>query len=80
MGLSNNRRRGAPSQGVVNARLKYAKEGEEGKRVNVTREEFTSAMTAIQENVRGLEIQFRRIAQMQADIDEIKRTLAKQSR
>ena len=35
------------------------------KTVNVTREEFIQAMNEIRENVRQLEIQFRRIAQIQ---------------
>ena len=47
------------------------------KTVNVTREEFIQAMNEIRENVRQLEIQFRRIAQIQADVDAIKTTLKK---
>ena len=47
------------------------------KTVNVTREEFVQAMNEIRENVRQLEIQFRRIAQIQADVDAIKTTLKK---
>jgi hypothetical protein len=53
---------------------------DEGKRVNVTREEFTSAVTAIHDAVRNLEILFQRIAQIQVDIDDIRRTLAKRPR
>ena len=44
---------------------------------NVTRDEFTAATNEILDNVRQLEVQFQRIAQMRADIDAIKRTLAK---
>lgn len=47
------------------------------KTVNVTRDEFIEATAEIRENVRELEIQFRRIAQMQADIDSIKASLKK---
>jgi len=47
------------------------------KTVNVTRDEFIQATAEIRENVRELEIQFRRIAQMQADIDSIKASLKK---
>jgi len=47
------------------------------KTVNVTREEFIQAMNEIRENVRQLEIQFRRIAQIQADVDAIKTALKK---
>ena len=47
------------------------------KEVNVTREEFTSATTAITESLRKLEVQFQRIAQIQAEVDEIRRAIAK---
>ncbi len=47
------------------------------KTVNVTRDEFLQATAEIRENVRQLEIQFQRIAQMQADIDSIKATIKK---
>jgi hypothetical protein len=47
------------------------------KTVNVTRDEFLQATAEIRENVRQLEIQFQRIAQMQADIDSIKATVKK---
>jgi hypothetical protein len=45
--------------------------------MNVTREEFIQALSEIRDNVRQLEIQFRRIAQIQADVDTIKTTLKK---
>ena len=44
---------------------------------NVTREEFVTATSEIRQNMRQLQVQFTRIAQMQADIDFIKATLAK---
>jgi hypothetical protein len=47
------------------------------KTVNVTREEFIQAMNEIRENVRQLEIQFRRIAQIQADVDALQATVKK---
>ena len=50
------------------------------KEVNVTREEFTSATTAITENLRKLEVQFQRIAQIQAEVDAIRREIAKLTR
>lgn len=51
-----------------------------GKRINVTRDEFATAMAAIEDNFRTLEIQFQRIAQIQVEVDNIKRELAKRSR
>jgi hypothetical protein len=45
--------------------------------VNVTREEFTRATNAITENLRKLEVQFQRIAQIQAEVDAIRREIAK---
>ena len=47
------------------------------KDVNVTREEFTRATNAITENLRKLEVQFQRIAQIQAEVDAIRREIAK---
>jgi hypothetical protein len=47
------------------------------KEVNVTREEFTTATNAITENLRKLEVQFQRIAQIQAEVDAIRRAIAK---
>ena len=59
-----------PSWSVVD---KYSRAHDAQK--NVTRHEFVQATTEIRENVRQLEIDFRRIAQMQADIDAMKATL-----
>ena len=47
------------------------------KTVNVTRDEFIRVTDQICEHMATLEIQFQRIAQMQADIDFIKSRLAK---
>ena len=47
------------------------------KTVNVTRAEFVRATSEIRANVEQLEIRFRRIAQMQAEIDSIKTLLKK---
>jgi hypothetical protein len=47
------------------------------KDVNVTREEFIAATNAINESLKKLEIQFQRIAQIQAELDAVKRELAK---
>ena len=46
---------------------------------NVTRDEFVQATTELRDAVRQLEIQFQRIAQIQADIDVMKPMLAKLS-
>jgi len=45
--------------------------------VHITRTEFDAAVNSINENIRNLEIQFRRIADMQADIDALKRDIEK---
>jgi len=44
---------------------------------NVTREEFTSATNDIRQNIRELATQLTRIGQIQAELDEVKRMLAK---
>ena len=61
-------------------RKSTAKSVDPGKRVNVTRDEFASAMAAIEDTIRNLQIQFQRIAQIQAEVDNIKRTLARRAR
>jgi hypothetical protein len=43
----------------------------------ITRDEFEAAMQSINANFRSLEIQFRRIAQIQAELDELKRVVAR---
>lgn len=58
-------------------REEFKKVTETLKTVNVTRDEFIQATAEIRDNVRQLEIQFRRIAQIQADIDSIKAGLKK---
>ena len=58
-------------------RDEFAKVTQTLKSVNVTRDEFVRATAEIRENVRQLEIQFQRIAQIQADVDTIKATLKK---
>jgi hypothetical protein len=47
---------------------------------NVTRAEFAAATNEIRDNVRLLEIQFRRMAQMQADIDHLKASVTRLTR
>ena len=47
------------------------------KQVNVTRDEFIAATKAINESLHTLQIQFQRIAQIQAELDNIKSVLAK---
>src|SRR5215471_12410835 len=44
---------------------------------NVTRDEFTAATNDIRKNIHELATQLTRIGQMQAELDEVKRTLAK---
>jgi hypothetical protein len=41
--------------------------------VNVRRDEFREVSATVQQHARDLEIQFQRIAQLQADLDDIKR-------
>jgi hypothetical protein len=47
------------------------------KNVNVTRAEFTAVTKAITDSLHKLEIQFQRIAQIQAELDAVKRALAR---
>lgn len=42
-------------------------------RADVTRVEFSGVLEQLREHAHNLEIQFRRIADIQADLDEIKR-------
>jgi hypothetical protein len=44
---------------------------------NVTRAEFVAATDDIRQNIRELATQLTRIGQIQAELDEVKRTLAK---
>jgi hypothetical protein len=44
---------------------------------NVTREEFAAAHAEIVANLRSLEVQFRRIAQIQVELDDLKRIVAR---
>ena len=46
---------------------------------NITREEFDAAVDSIGENLDELRVQFRRIAQMQVELDELKRAVARLS-
>ena len=49
-------------------------------RVNVRRDEFvalSNALRSVEQNTRDLEVQFKRIAQIQADLDRIKNTWMK---
>src|SRR5262249_56975520 len=43
---------------------------------NVTRDEFIAATNDIRESMRNFQIQFTRIAQLQAELDEVKHALA----
>ena|SRR6516164_10238382 len=45
--------------------------------VAVTRDDFEAAMQSINANFRSLQIQFQRIAQIQAELDELKRVVAR---
>jgi len=45
--------------------------------VNVRRDEFREITATVQQHTRDLEIQLKRIAQLQADLDEIKRAWTK---
>ena len=45
--------------------------------VNVRRDEFREMTATVQQHTRDLEIQLQRIAQLQADLDEIKRAWTK---
>ena len=47
---------------------------------NITRAEFAAATNEIRDNVRLIEIQFRRMAQMQADIDHLKASVTRLTR
>lgn len=44
---------------------------------NVTRDEFRAATKDIQEAIRNFQTQFTRIAQIQNELDDVRRTLAK---
>jgi hypothetical protein len=46
---------------------------------SITREEFDAAVNSIHDNLQELRVQFRRMAQMQAELDELKRTVARLS-
>jgi hypothetical protein len=45
--------------------------------VHITRDEFDRVVNSMNDNIRDLQIQFRRIADMQAELDELKRAVAK---
>lgn len=45
--------------------------------VNVRRDEFREVLDTLQQHTRELDIQLKRIAQLQADLDEIKRAWTK---
>lgn len=72
-------RRGATSQsGNAGPRGPRGKPGPAGPS-NITREEFDAAVDSIRENLDELRVQFRRIAQMQVELDELKRAVARLS-
>lgn len=72
-------RRGATSQaGNAGPRGPRGKTGPAGPS-NITREEFDAAVESIRENLDELRVQFRRIAQMQVELDELKRAVARLS-
>jgi hypothetical protein len=66
-----------PTNRVDVRRAEFAAVIETLKHVNVTRAEFIAATKAINESVHKLEIQFRRIADIQAELDAVKREVAK---
>ena len=45
--------------------------------MNVRRDEFREVLDTLHQHTRDLEIQLKRIAQLQADLDEIKRAWTK---
>jgi hypothetical protein len=47
--------------------------------VIITRDEFEAALASINDNLRNLTIQFQRIAQMQVELDELRRVVARLS-
>jgi len=48
--------------------------------VHITRTEFDRAVNSINENIHDLKIQFHRIADLQAEIDALKRAVEKLTR
>jgi prefoldin subunit 5 len=47
--------------------------------VSITRDEFDAALGSINGNLQELQVQFRRIAQIQAELDELKQAVARLS-
>lgn len=82
------RKKAAQSRGPRGERGAIGKTGPRGPRgrpgrnatEHVTRAEFDAALAAINDNLHTMQVQFRRIADIQAEIDALKQTITRLSK
>ena len=75
------RQRGAGPQGATGKAGPRGPRGQRGPagQATITRAEFNAAVDSINDNIRSLQVQLRRIADMQAELDDVKRAVARLS-